>query len=203
MGKLRQNSEVTCPRSCNLSVAKPGMYFQKSRFPDLCPIKVPPYYHKASNTCNFFPPTAAVVLVTQRKWMIFPDWIPAFFGKKHLVLSKCCIMLFAEAFLLRNNRKKDGFPMAGRLYRSKQSRVLFLAEDLLLGILHTLLLLQVLLPRMFAGDEFHMFWGEPASLPVWKFYSFHPSCGVGESTTWGKIVKDFFILPQKPPPTRP
>lgn len=66
-------------------------------------------------------------------------------------------MLFAEAFLLRHNRKKDGFPMAGRLYRSKQSRVLFLAEDLLLGILHTLFLLQVLLPRMFAGDKFHVF----------------------------------------------
>lgn len=31
MGKLRQNSEVTCPRSCNLSVAKPGTHFQKSR----------------------------------------------------------------------------------------------------------------------------------------------------------------------------
>lgn len=31
MGKPRQNSEVTCPSSCNLSVAKSGIYFQKSR----------------------------------------------------------------------------------------------------------------------------------------------------------------------------
>ena len=123
MGKLRQNSEVTRPRSCNLSVAKPGIYFQKSRSQTSVQLKSLPTTTKQATHATFFPPTAAVVLVTQRKWMIFPDWIPAFFGKKHLVLSKCCIMLFAEAFLLRHNRKKDGFPMAGRLYRSKQSLI--------------------------------------------------------------------------------
>ena len=64
-------------------------------------------------------------------------------------------MLFAEAFLLRHNRKKIVSPWQGDC--TGPNRVLFLAEDLLLGILHTLFLLQVLLPCLFAGDEFHVF----------------------------------------------
>lgn len=73
-------------------------------------------------------------------------------------------MLFAEAFLLRHDRKAVVSPWQGDC--TGPNRVLFLAEDLLLGILHPLLLLQVFLPHVFAGDVFHVFRGEPASLPV-------------------------------------
>lgn len=128
MGKLRQNSEVTCPRSCNLSVAKPGIYFQKSRSQTSVPLKSLPTTTKQAIHATFFLPTAAVVLVTQRKWMIFPDWIPTFFGKKHLVLSKCCIMLFAEVFLLRHNTKKMVSPWQGDCTGSNKVESYFLQK---------------------------------------------------------------------------
>lgn len=67
MAKLRQNSEVTCIRSRNLSVTKPGICLQKSRPQISVRFKFLPTTTKQAIHATFIPPLAAVVLLTQRK----------------------------------------------------------------------------------------------------------------------------------------
>lgn len=70
MAKLRQNSEVTCVRSRNLSVAKPGIRFQKSRPQTSVGFKSLPTTTKQAIHATFLPPLAAIVLLTQRKFFL-------------------------------------------------------------------------------------------------------------------------------------
>lgn len=94
MAKLRQNSEVTCIRSRNLSVAKPGICFQKSRPQTSVRFKSLPTITKQAIHATFIPPLAAIVLLTQRKFFLIE--FPLFFGKKHPVLSKCCVLCSSQ-----------------------------------------------------------------------------------------------------------
>lgn len=50
------------------------------------------------------------------------------------------------------------------------------AEDLLLGVLDSLLFLQIYLTCFLTGDEFHLIWREPASFSIWELNSFTPAC---------------------------